>query len=752
MTLKLTFLGGASSIGASCALLETAQNCFLIDCGVRFNPDAPLPHLDGLVGKNIDAIFVTHAHSDHTGGLPLAHAVAPTAPVYMTPPTVDLIRVLYRDALHIMGSSERETELPLYQKQDVESLFTAIRPVGWHEVTTVGDTEIRYLPASHILGASMIHFSTPSGNVLFTGDFSVTAQHTVDGLSIPDLPVDILVTESTYGNRMHSDRKVTEQLFVQRINEILERQGKVLIPSFALGRAQEIILILKNALRAREIPEVPIFVDGMVRHMCNVYSNHPTYLHPRLAWASQNESNIFFSDLIQPLGYAKDARQKVVDGGPCVIVASSGMLTGGPSTFYASKLAPLSENAILLSGYQDEESPGRALINLLNQPKEKEKFLSLPQGRIALKCEIGSYSLSAHADAQQILRLIEKVSPKTVILVHGDEDAKMALSKKASSRDVLLGSEGVCIERKYSARKIAAGSIRVSELSGPQCFQKGGEKKLQTFCEENLLPHPRVFCTENSDSSHTCKINLTLFRQPFEVSCTDKSLEEAKDKAALALFSKLRDEEVVEKIISPRRVRLLATDEENLKQSNHKGQLLELFQSLRQGEMPTLKCYGYGPSHERMIAGQGFLMWQDDLLESKLYVYRKEKTIEAAVCQEFLEQIKMSGSQRNRVAIEYRDVSIESTQAPSGVEKLLGQNSRMWLNEMRSKKNIKDFVYSLVEKSGPSHNPLFVMKGILFKNDGTTLEAGPFQAPSKKEAETLCADALADKFFKELMT
>ena len=447
--ITLSFLGGASEIGASSALIQVAGQNILIDCGVRFVTGRALPDLDQLAGKQLDAILVTHAHSDHTGALPVLASAYPGVPIYMTPPTQSLVQILQRDALKLMDSAGREGELPLYSEAQVGQMLQMVRPIHHNDHIGVGDIKITYLPAAHILGASMIHLDTPAGGVMFTGDFSVSAQRSVPALDRPSLPVDLLVTESTYGNRLHSDRRASERALVERVSERLEAGGRVLIPAFAIGRAQEVILILKRAMRHGELPKAPIFVDGMVRAVCNVYADHDRYVTRSLAHEIRRRGHPFFSDEVRCVGNHHQ-RKEVLDAGPCVIVASSGMLSGGPSVYYAAELAKHTEDAILITGYQDEESPGRALLAMARGEGSRE--LKLGDARVEVRCHFGMYSLSAHADRMQIAGLVQTLRPRTVVLVHGDQAAKKTLASTLETRDVVCAEDGRSIRRSHPKR------------------------------------------------------------------------------------------------------------------------------------------------------------------------------------------------------------------------------------------------------------------------------------------------------------
>jgi Cft2 family RNA processing exonuclease/dsRNA-specific ribonuclease len=449
--MQLSFLGGASSIGASCTLLEVGQTRLVIDCGVRFEANNPLPDLSQLSGICLDAIVLTHAHSDHSGGLPVLCEAHPATPVYATPPTRDLSAILFQDALKLMQSPDRDTEIPLYARTQVERLLENMVPLGFGDRHPVKDVTITLLPASHILGAAMVHLETPAGNVLFTGDFSVSSQLTVPALQRPSMHVDLVVTESTYGSRLHEDRRAAEERLIAQIRSIVEHQGRVLIPAFAVGRAQEVLLILKRALRNGALPPIPVYVDGMVRRVCTVYGQYESYVTRTLARDIRRAEHPFYTNGITPVNSFAE-RDKALAQRPCVVVASSGMLSGGASVVYASSFAAHADDAILITGYQDEESPGRALLRLA--AGEGERQLKLANRLVEVCCHVDTYGLSAHADRMQIVGLLEAMRPRTVVLVHGDAEARHALAGSLSCNDVVVAENGLMLARGYARRQL----------------------------------------------------------------------------------------------------------------------------------------------------------------------------------------------------------------------------------------------------------------------------------------------------------
>jgi Cft2 family RNA processing exonuclease/dsRNA-specific ribonuclease len=469
--LQLSFLGGATGIGGSATLLCAGDARVLVDCGVRLTGDSRLPDLAPLSGQKLDAIFLTHAHTDHSGALPVVCEAFPATPVYATPPTLDLTAVLLRDALRLMGSSERDQDIPLYSQKQVDRIADSAVPMQVGDSVAVGPVTATFLPAGHILGAAMLHLATPAGTAAFTGDYSVTPQRTVPGLSRPSVDADLVVTESTYGSRLHEDRQVAETRLVSRLREVLvEQKGRALIPAFAIGRAQEVLLILKSAIREGLLPEVPVFVDGMVRSVCDIYAAHERYVSRALLHEIHHGGHAFYDAQIQPVR-TQEQRAKALQTRPCVYVASSGMLSGGASVVYAQSIAPNMQDAILITGYQDEESPGRALLRLCEEGAEAQEAgprrIRLGAELVDARCGVGKYSLSAHADRLQMAGVVEAFRPRTVVLVHGDSAAKEDLAGSLECGDIVQANDGDVLTRQYPARS----SLRKRpQRSGPLDF------------------------------------------------------------------------------------------------------------------------------------------------------------------------------------------------------------------------------------------------------------------------------------------
>lgn len=418
--MKLHFLGGAKEIGGSAILVELNDYKILLDCGIRQSAGKdPLPDFRKIQELGgVDAVIISHAHMDHTGTLPLISKEYPLASIYATVMTIDLTRVLLYDSIKLMN--RKEEGIPVYAAAHVEALFTRMRGCRYEETLEIlPGLKLTMYPAGHIAGAACIFLESKEGSLFYTGDFSGFAQNTIEGIRIPKLRPDVIITEATYGDKLHANRQVEEKALVEVVRECIEKKGKMVIPAFALGRAQEVLLILRRAMNKGELPKVKIYVDGMVRDMNVVYSRHPWYLKNALAKRIEKGNDIFYSDEIVPVGM-KDDRMELLNGSdPTIFVASSGMLTGGPSAMYAEKIAPMENGYFIITGYQDEEAPGRQIQQLL-ESEEEERFLTVNEHRVPVLCTLRKISLSAHGDKAEIQGLLERLSARHIFLVHGD--------------------------------------------------------------------------------------------------------------------------------------------------------------------------------------------------------------------------------------------------------------------------------------------------------------------------------------------
>lgn len=457
--MKLTFLGGADEVGASATLVEIAGKKILVDAGIRISPKSSrglqheqLPHLAYLsdIGGP-DVILVTHAHTDHTGALPQVIRAYPRVPVYATEATVELSRVLLLDSTRLMENRlEAEGELPLYDAADVEQLLSNWQTFAFGKALTLSaDLQVTPYVSGHIAGAAMLVFESTEGVLVMSGDVSVSPQRTVESARPPRIRADALVLESTYGGREHADRKFEEQRLIDTLKAIIEDGGKVLIPAFALGRAQEVIQIL---LAYHDQIDVPVYVDGMIRAVCDAYGKFTDILPPATVKRA-GQQPLFFRDNVHPVRDRAMREELMHRAEPAIVIASSGMLTGGASVAYASTFAAEERNAIFLTGYQDAESPGRFIQNMMKRKAHGDTpYLQLGKERVPLRCQLGKYALSAHAAESELVGIVEAVDADRVFLVHGDNDARHSLweTLRSKGRDVSRPKVG---QEKHIAKR-----------------------------------------------------------------------------------------------------------------------------------------------------------------------------------------------------------------------------------------------------------------------------------------------------------
>jgi uncharacterized protein len=473
--MKLTFLGGADEVGASSTLIEIAGKKLLVDVGIRISPKTvrgisgdQLPDLQLITDAGgPDYILVTHAHTDHTGALPIVMEHYRDVPVLATAPTIALTRTLQYDAQRIMSTKqEQEGELPLFDEVSMQRLLDAFQVVPLRQTFSLGDgLQVTYYASGHIMGAAMLLIESEEGILLMSGDLSLGSQRAVVEAEIPRAKADFMVMESTYGNRLHAARPAEEKRLIETLQRVTERGGKAIIPAFALGRAQEVIQILHAF---RDELDVPVWVDGMVRAVCETYHIHQEFLPKRTQRSIKDDDHLFFRKNVKPIKSPHQREQVAFAEGPAVIVSSSGMLTGGPSVGYFKWLAEDERNAVFLTGYQDEEAPGRRIQHMLDQHEAgKAVTFDVEGSKLQLRCELGKYSLSAHADSSELLSIAKSVGANQIALVHGDENARHQLAASLQERNtrVHLPASGTTIEANFGKRTWKVGVKQGNEIA-----------------------------------------------------------------------------------------------------------------------------------------------------------------------------------------------------------------------------------------------------------------------------------------------
>ncbi|HKS47772.1 MAG TPA: MBL fold metallo-hydrolase [Amycolatopsis sp.] len=426
----VTPLGGGTDIGGSCILVEAGDARILVDCGTR--PKQRLsclgpPDLDVALAGNIDAVVITHAHNDHAGFIPALVARYPFMDVLCTADTAALLPTMWNDSVKVFERTGHErvepgepADEPPYRSLQVFAAQDRIRPVAFGRVVEVADgVTIELFPAGHILGAAGVVVTAGTARVTITGDVSHPAQGqaSVSGLILPAAAhgSDLLVIESTYC-KADSNRAREVERFTDTVSDTVNNGGRVLVPAFALGRAQEVLLTLRN-----ELPGVPVLVDGLAKTISHLYEQQTANC--------ENPLKIFGEDVREVTPGTRREQYIALRRG--VIVTTSGMLTGGPAITWARWLLPDPKAALLVSGYQDEESAGHDLLQLA---KQQSPTFMLEGEPIEVQARVASFALSAHADRSGLTSIIADVAPKHMMLVHGLASAQREFAQHLRRR------------------------------------------------------------------------------------------------------------------------------------------------------------------------------------------------------------------------------------------------------------------------------------------------------------------------------
>jgi len=431
--IRLTFLGGARQVGRSCILLHTPVSKILIDCGVNVaaQNSEKFPYLDvsEFNIKEIDAIIVSHGHLDHCGLIPYLFKMGYRGPVYMTQPTRDIASLI---SLDFIGVAYKKATAPLFSSKDVKEMVKHSICLNYNEVTDITpDVRLTLYNAGHALGSAMVHLNIGNGlhNLLYTGDMKFGKTRLLDSavVSFPRLETQII--ESTYGskNDVLSPRKDAENMLLETINKTIARKGKVLIPELGLGRAQETMLVIEDAFKQGLLPKVPVYIDGMIWDINGIHTAYPDFLSSNVKNQIFQDKNPFASGTFSRVGSPAE-RKKVIEGGPCIVLATSGMLVGGASVEYLREFADNKKNSIIFVCYQGVGSLGRQVqeglkeIKMTNDGREEDVKVNLEVHTIP--------GFTAHSGRNQLLAFVNRSSPKPkkIIIVHGESSKCLDLA------------------------------------------------------------------------------------------------------------------------------------------------------------------------------------------------------------------------------------------------------------------------------------------------------------------------------------
>lgn len=422
---RITFLGAGRQVGRSCLLLQTPNSKIIMDCGIDVSASGtdkfPYFNVSEFDINQIDAVIISHAHLDHVGLLPYLYKMGYKGPCYMTQPTRDIAALLSLDFIDV---AYKQASKPLFSSTDVKEMVKHSICLNYNEVTDVTpDVRLTFYNSGHCLGGSLIHLNIGNGlhNLVYMGDYKYSYTRLLDPAVCVFPRAESIITESTYGAKedIMPTRKETEAKFMDMVRDTLKKGGKVLIPELGLGHSQETVLRVEEAVRTGELPKIPMYIDGMIWDINAIHTAYPDFLSSKVRTQVFQDNNPFTSEIFKRVG-SQAERKEVIEGGPCIVIATSGMLVGGASVEYLKNFAENPDNLMIISCYQGPGSPGRAL-------QEGEKVIELEDEGQKKKIEVKMRveflkGLSPHAGRNEIISYFNnmKPKPKRIIVNHGE--------------------------------------------------------------------------------------------------------------------------------------------------------------------------------------------------------------------------------------------------------------------------------------------------------------------------------------------
>lgn len=432
-------LGGVKQVGRSCFIVVTPESKVMLDCGINPGEISGLdayPRIDWLNFNldELDAIVISHAHIDHQGFLPALFKYGYRGPVYCTEPTLPLMTLLQMDSVKIANSNG--TYLP-YEARDVHEVIKRTITLPYGKPTDISpDITVTLNNAGHIMGSATVHLNISGAhNILYSGDYKFARTQLLDSAVATYPRVETLITESTYGNStdVMPDQSVVYKSFTESINKVLSDGGKVLIPVPAVGRAQEIMLVMAKEMSEGRLVESPIYIEGMISEASAIHMSYAHYLGTDVRRSVSQGINPFTSEYFTVISGGK-REEALNDKNPAIIMATSGMLEGGPSVEYFKELAPNPKNKIIFVSYQINGTLGRRVldgnISEVSMMDKSGKVKVVP-----VRCQTQKIDgFSGHSDFNQIMNFVAKVKPKRVLVNHGERSKSENVASSVYSR------------------------------------------------------------------------------------------------------------------------------------------------------------------------------------------------------------------------------------------------------------------------------------------------------------------------------
>ena len=408
--MKLIFRGAAQEVGRSCIEVQSQGDRYLLDCGVKFTEDG-FAYPKGIFDvPDVDGVFLSHAHLDHSGGLPFFEHKNLRGPIFCTSQTQAITKVLLKDSYEVARIRHLH---PAFNKTDLKEVKKDTHIVQFDKPFKHRKLDVTFFNAGHIPGSASILLELEGKRVLYTGDMNLARTRLMKEV-VPEYggPIDILITESTYGYRDLPDREVIAKQFIKRVREVVGQGGSVLIPVFAVGRAQEILQIL-----AGQEFGVPIYFDGMAKKITRkVLSNPSKYVQNK-----EDLAHMFYEVVQSPR--KREEREEIAEH-QGIFITTSGMLQGGPAMSYLKHLWHDERSAVFLTGYQCKRTNGRHLLD--------DGYVYMKGWRTQVRCQVEKFDFSGHSDRDHLERFIKQVDPREALIIqHGDPESVHALAEWA---------------------------------------------------------------------------------------------------------------------------------------------------------------------------------------------------------------------------------------------------------------------------------------------------------------------------------
>jgi uncharacterized protein len=433
-------LGGVKQVGRSCFVVSTQESKVMLDCGI--NPGEAIgldafPRIDWFpfTLNDLDAVILSHAHIDHQGFLPALYRYGYRGPIYCTEPTLPLMTLLQMDSVKIAKANG--SYLP-YESRDVYEVIKHCITLPYGKPTDISpDITITLNNAGHIMGSATVHLNISGAhNILYSGDYKYARTQLLDTALAVYPRVETLITESTYGNTsdIMPEQTAVYDNFTKSINHTLKQGGKVLIPVPAVGRAQEMMLVLDKEMRERNLIECPIYIEGMISEASAIHMSYAHYLGFNVRKSVSSGVNPFQSEYFTLVNGPGKRDEILEDRNPSIIMATSGMLEGGPSVEYFKSIAPVRGNKIIFVSYQINGTLGRRVMdgtmNEIGMMDKNGKVKVIP-----VNCDTQRIDgFSGHSDYNQIMNFVYRVKPKRVIVNHGEKSKSENIASSIHNR------------------------------------------------------------------------------------------------------------------------------------------------------------------------------------------------------------------------------------------------------------------------------------------------------------------------------